>query len=201
MPHSVDREPSLLVSELYYKGAPRRDVIVKRDASTEAGAFTFSLLAGEDAVSNTVCFRPCFEDEWERFERVASVEWTGCEFGSRRAWIVCSRCAGRAARAFISCAALAGELLCHRCAGFRYPSQNRAPWERLSTRIDKIRSELGGLPTRGQPDVPLPQRPRGMHQTTYFRRIQELKLLEAELEDLLETTQLGRLLRVDEHDR
>jgi hypothetical protein len=181
---TVHNRPSILVSELYAKGAPIRDVLVERVLPTVEGRLKAILVPGEHEVTTVVIWPPG-SDTPDRIERRAQVEWQAWRFNSRRPWVCCSWCSRRCSRLFLATGALAGSLLCIKCAGDRYLSQNLTPLERLQARREEIVEELGSEPTtfdkRYRYFVP---RPKGMHLRRFFLLINELEAIEEELERL-----------------
>jgi hypothetical protein len=73
-------------------------------------------------------------------------------------------------------------LVCRRCARLLYPSQLMSAWERAKVRREKIRARLG--PSEQEPG--LPTRPKGMHQATYERLLDELAELDVKVQAMLE---------------
>jgi hypothetical protein len=181
----VGDQLSFRTSLLYRHGAPCSDREHVFGLENDDGSFQFSVVPGENSVTVVTSYLPTGEAEWERFERSTPVEWKDTQFNSRRAWIVCSVCANPVNRAFISVKALAGSLLCRRCAGVRYWTQDASLLDRLAARVDALRIQLNGEAVRGITGLPLPPRPRGMHQTTYLRLTYEIVILEGDLSDEL----------------
>ena len=99
-------------------------------------------------------------DHEQLSERIV-IQRTKCHFGGSRPWWFCPRCGRR-------CAILYGgrRFLCRRCHDLRYRSQSLGKGERLLRRAEKIRVGLGGS---GVVFDLFPDKPRGMHQTTYDR--------------------------------
>ncbi|HET7224471.1 MAG TPA: hypothetical protein VFK69_02060 [Candidatus Eisenbacteria bacterium] len=87
------------------------------------------------------------------------VTWTRCNYGGRRAWLVCPHCGRR-------CVDLYGDVCwCRRCLSIGYWSQLRANWiERRRWKAEGIRVRLGGAPDLSHG---FPLRPRGMHRSAY----------------------------------
>ncbi len=101
--------------------------------------------------------------------------WTPCNFGGRRVWFSCPRCARRVAVVYF-----AGSLFaCRHCYGFSYGCQKESPPDRTLRRVGRLRARLGD-PQGGASG--LIQKPKGMHWET-FLSLRE-KLVEAEAQSL-----------------
>jgi hypothetical protein len=91
-----------------------------------------------------------------------AITWTACHFGGRRPWFVCPHCGRRSAVIYI-----AGEYVAYRrCLGLAYASQQEPVRQRGLCKGRKIRDRLGGSTNMA---VAFPDRPKGMHRTTYKR--------------------------------
>jgi hypothetical protein len=121
-----------------------------------------------DAVVLTYRARSRGATAWKSVEQRVPITWTPCYFGGRRPWFVCSvysngRYCGRRVAVLYG----AGELYaCRRCYGLAYASQQGSPMDRGLTKAQKIRERLGG--STDIFDV-FPDKPKGMHWTTYNR--------------------------------
>jgi hypothetical protein len=108
------------------------------------------------------------ENEWRPVQQRVPIVWTMCHLGGRRPWFRCivysgGRCCGRRAAILYG----AGDLYaCRRCYGLAYASQQESPRFRNISRSRKIRMRLGGS---ADLCAPFPQKPRGMHRSTYHR--------------------------------
>jgi hypothetical protein len=100
-------------------------------------------------------------DEWEDITETIPLIETETAFGGRRQWLSCLSCQKR-------CRVIYGGLKfrCRACMGLRYDTQYEPAFARSATRALKIRARLGS--TDGI-DAPFPDRPKGMHRTTYLR--------------------------------
>jgi hypothetical protein len=106
--------------------------------------------------------------EWKQITQRVPITWTGCHFGGRRPWFVCSvyregRYCGRRVAILYGAGAY---FACRRCHGLAYASQQEAVRERGFTRARKILIRLGA-----KPDLfdPFPEKPARMHRRTYER--------------------------------
>jgi hypothetical protein len=188
---TVHDTPSILVSELFTRGAPRPAVAVERELPTRDGVLKVLLIPGENDVTSVVIWPPGSKYSGEPVEHRAVVEWQAWRFESRRAWVLCEWCARRCNRIFLSTTELAGSLLCRRCAGVRYRSQNYNERERLLARRDEILRQLGGRQAEGELQVHVPRRPRRMHYSRYDALVDEL----ADVQDRLSRVVLSRVLQ------
>lgn len=118
---------------------------------------------------------------WEDVEERVSVAWTVCNFGGERPWFICpgTRCSRRVAKLYAG-----GYFICRHCLGLAYESQREAPEYRLMRRERKIRMRLGGSSDLA---ASYPDKPKGMHWTTYTRLYENA--VEAECASLLKATE------------
>jgi hypothetical protein len=188
---TVHGTPSILVSELFAKGAPRPTAMVERELPTAEGVLKVMLAADESYVTAVVIWPPGSKRPGHRVERRAQVEWQPWRFESRRPWILCPSCDKRCSLVFLSTTEPAGALLCRRCAGVRYRSQNYNERERLLARRDEILGKLGDRQGGGELEVHVPRRPRGMHWGRYDALVEEL----AEVQDRLARAFLSGLIQ------
>ena len=98
---------------------------------------------------------------WRDVEQPVAITWSPCRFGGRRPFLCCPRCGRQSAKLF-----LLGDVLCRTCHGLVYPSQRERDLDRAFRRADNIRMKLGGPPGVANP---FPEKPKGMHWTTYNR--------------------------------
>ncbi len=87
-------------------------------------------------------------------------------FGGIRHWLVCPVCGRRRGVLYWSSRLWA----CRGCLGITYPSQREAGANRALRREQEIRRRLGGSTNILEP---FPERPKGMHHTTYRRLVAE----------------------------
>jgi hypothetical protein len=95
-------------------------------------------------------------------EQRVSITWTKCHLGGWRPWFRCS-CGRRAAKLYDGATDF---FACRHCCGLAYESQQLATRDRLISSARKIRMQLGGGPSLFDP---FPDKPRGMHWSTYDR--------------------------------
>ena len=102
------------------------------------------------------------------------VEWTWCNFGGARPWLIC-QCGRRVARLFKGL----GGYYCRSCCGNPvYESQRRSKKARSYLQAYRARQRLGG----SRPVVdPVPARPYRMHRKTYARQCERIRQLEQPL--------------------
>lgn len=103
-------------------------------------------------------------------EQRIGVTWSACAYGGKRPWFTCM-CGRRAAIVY-----LAGPLFaCRHCYRLTYSTQHLDPHGRAIRMRRKIRERLNGSLDL---TAPFPERPKGMHDSTYSRL--RLKSLRAE---------------------
>lgn len=184
----VRGEPiSLQVSSLYERGAPRDDQEHVFATTTDDGHFEFNVIPEHETIKVVTGWRELGASihEAERSERRTRLVWVPWGYGKRpyvRCW-----CGARVSRAFITTNPPAqGMLVCHRCAGARYESQDSFPQARLEERSDGLRVRLRS--NSGAYD-PIPEKPPRMHWRTYDRLKEELVAVEHDLAQLLRAEQ------------
>jgi len=96
---------------------------------------------------------------------IVCLEATRAPFGGQRLWFRCPRCDGR-------CRVLYGtrRIACRRCHRLRYLSQRETKEDRATRAMLKIVRRLN--PDDPDPCNDLPEKPRGMHWTTYDRLVE-----------------------------
>jgi hypothetical protein len=95
-------------------------------------------------------------------EQRVPITWTECHLGGWRPWFRCS-CGRRVAKLYDGADDL---FACRHCCGLAYASQQLCTRDRLISSARKIRMQLGGGPSLFDP---FPDKPRGMHWSTYDR--------------------------------
>jgi hypothetical protein len=116
--------------------------------------------------------------EGEHVRQPVELGWTPCNFGGERPWFLCPGigCGGR-----VAVLHAAGKyFLCRHCYALSYESQRGDKAHRALRRAQKIRKRLGGSANMMEP---FPEKPKGMHWSTYERLWQEHH--EAEMEHLI----------------
>jgi hypothetical protein len=120
------------------------------------------VLSDQDSI---LLFAPSFRGSERRpLVQQVKVTWTPCHLGGQRPWFRCplKSCGRRCAVIY-----LAGEhVACRRCLGLVYSSQQEPVRQRGLCKARKIRDRLGGSANMA---VAFPDRPKGMHRTTYKR--------------------------------
>ncbi len=115
--------------------------------------------------------------EWEDVKEPVPLTWTACNFGGERPWFFCPgvACGRRVAILY----GPGRYFLCRHCYDLVYESQRENEMHRALRRVQTIRKRLGGSANMRKP---FPERPKGMHQETYWRLREEHD--EAEIEQL-----------------
>jgi len=127
------------------------------EVHTELDRVVFSYRRWDDFGRGEICDHPVL------------LEWTLCNYGGRRAWFLCpaNGCGRRVGLLYFK-----GVFLCRKCYGFVYDSQNESPSNRALRRAQSIRMKLGGSTNIVEP---FPQKPKGMHWSTYLQLRKEAK--------------------------
>jgi hypothetical protein len=115
--------------------------------------------------------------EWEDVQEPVSLVWTACNFGGWRPWFICpgAACGRRVAVLY----GPGKYFLCRHCYDLFYESQRENEMHRALRRAQVIRERLGGSANMMKP---FPEKPKGMHWSTYERLWWEHD--EAEMEQL-----------------
>ena len=116
----------------------------------------------------------CIELRNQTVPQNIRVEWTWCNFGGSRPWLIC-QCGKRVARLFMGL----GGYYCRSCCGNPvYESQRRSKKARSFLQAYRLRQRLGG----SRPVVdPVPARPYSMKGKTYARICERIRRLERSL--------------------
>jgi hypothetical protein len=111
-----------------------------------------------------------WSSEWKLVEQSLRITWTKCALGGRRPWFVCNseknsvlRCDRRVAKIYLGANPV---FACRQCQRLSYASQNKTARLRLIGKAMKIRMQLGGSPNLFDP---FPNKPKGLHSSTYER--------------------------------
>lgn len=100
--------------------------------------------------------------EWEHIEQLIYFDYTPCNYGGKRIWLLCPHCSRR-----VSCIYGAGTyFLCRHCYDLNHQSQHEDYFDRQLTKAQGIRKKLGGSRSLAEP---FPEKPKGMHWKTFGR--------------------------------
>lgn len=105
------------------------------------------------------------ESTWHAFNRLLTLERTTMHLGGERVWWHCPRCDRRVAMLYGG-----RELACRHCWGLTYRCRNETREDSASRQANKVRRKLG-WPVGILNDIG--DRPKGMHQRTYLRLLNE----------------------------
>ena len=101
--------------------------------------------------------------EWQAMEYPVTLEWTPCNLGGRRAWLLCpARGCGRRVAVLFGGSIFA----CRHCHKLAYQCQRETDDDRAMRRADTIRRRLGWGAGIANPEG---GKPKGMHWRTYQR--------------------------------
>jgi hypothetical protein len=106
--------------------------------------------------------KSAYEDEWTKIEEDVYLDWTPCNFGGKRPWLLCPRCRRRVALIY----SVGKRFLCRHCYRITYSSQCESLHDRLLRKSRKIRKKLEAGVSIYEPVM---FKPKGMHQTTFDR--------------------------------
>lgn len=111
---------------------------------------------------------------WEEVEQIIFFDQTPCNYGGHRKWFLCSRCERRVE---ILCGLQGPDkyFLCRDCHNLTYASCNTHPRKRLFSKANKLKRKIGVEP--GIMDF-IPEKPKGMHHSTFYRIVREIQRLE-----------------------
>lgn len=98
----------------------------------------------------------------ERRECRVGIMETPQPFGGQRHWFLCPGCSRRCCVLYLT-----ANILCRKCLGVNYQSERTSAWTGWR-RMERIRKRLRGYPTGGT-HAPCPDRPKGVHRSTYNR--------------------------------
>jgi len=104
--------------------------------------------------------------EWREVRNPVALAWTPCHYGGQRPWFICPDCGRRVGKLYSATRCF----LCRHCCGLVYKSQREDVQDRLLRRIQRIRGKLGAR--SGWIFDLLPDKPKGMHNSTWFRLFQ-----------------------------
>lgn len=105
-------------------------------------------------------------DEWESIKEPVRLDRTPCHYGGERLWFLCPACSKRVA----VLASHGKRFVCRHCHKMYYGSQQEGYMDRLIRKVRKIRKRLGA--TDDLTEL-VWIKPKGMHQKTFDRLIQE----------------------------
>ena len=99
------------------------------------------------------------------FRQIVDLVFTSPHYGGVRPWFACPECDKRVGVLFLP---FHGRhtWACRHCWNLRYLSQRLTPWFRLSRRARQLAQHLS---TRHLDDGEFPEKPKGMHWSTYYR--------------------------------
>jgi hypothetical protein len=121
----------------------------------------------------------------EDVEQKIYFAYTPCNYGGERIWFMCPSCGRRCAIIY----SYGKYFACRICCNLTYESCNETPRDRRFNKANKLRERIGARPGAFNP---LPySKPKGMHQTSWDRIMDEIQQLER-----IGIAQLGRMLGV-----
>lgn len=175
--------PRVIISQLY--GPRSKGVVSIAMSNGYSGLIRVELTVHEDHV---VCSYRNDEDasSSSRLPPRVRVEWQPVGEEGRRAWFVCGGCGKRRRSLYLIKAGFGPvELVCRSCGGFRYPSQDVDPVERLASEISGIHARLGSQVSADPYYIrraPWPARPKGVHMRIYRELLADLAAKQSAME-------------------
>jgi len=127
----------------------------------QTGAINYQVK--ESGIKLTYNFRTDNIGEWQAIEQFVSFDYTPCNYGGKRTWLLCTGCNRR-----VTCIYVVGKyFLCRHCYGLNHQSQHEDYYDRQLSKAQGIRTKLGGSASLASP---FPEKPKGMHWKTYWQQ-------------------------------
>jgi len=124
------------------------------------GSIGYNIEGPEDGQATAL--RLVYSVNGEPTQERVPLDWTACNYGGARPWVLCPRCSRRVAILYGG-----RRFLCRHCHGLTYASTRQDASDRAIEKARKIQKRLGG---DGNMTRPLPwQKPKGMHWDTFNR--------------------------------
>lgn len=131
-----------------------------------------------------------FASNGQSYSQQVNIAYTPCNYGGQgRPWLLCG-CGRRTNRLF-----LAGGMrfVCRKCTGKKYQSQSLAPEDRQVHTIRKLQKKLDKA---GEYEIwDFPEKPKGMHSSTYERVTDDLAQVMARREAVMDVRMASVLRR------
>jgi len=130
---------------------------------------------------------------WKDVAQVVFFDQTPCNYGGHRKWFLCSQCQSRV-EILYGLLRANKYFLCRDCHNLTYTSCNTHPRKRLFDKANKLKRKIGVDP--GIMDS-IPEIPKGMHHSTFYRIVHEIQKLEylGDLALLKKMENIGNTLR------
>lgn len=126
-----------------------------------------------------------------------AISWTPCHLGGERPWLHCPSCDRRVGKLYSG-----SVFACRHCMRLNYPSQQASKRDRPLSQAWTLRRRLGCDAGPFEYPAEYIRRPKGMHRTTFAKRIEKLARIELQAVANVETfiaaleRTTGRTLRV-----
>ena len=118
-----------------------------------------------EALRLTYRYRRGYGGEWQDVTDRIRIEWTPCNLGGERPWLMCPGCRKRRA---VLCGGT--YFRCRECHGLAYESSRESVLERTDRKLRKLRERMGDENAWiGPADLWYPEKPKGMHWCTWER--------------------------------
>ena len=142
----------------------RRGILVPGNSNTMNWSRAGERVASIQMFCGLVGLRLMYRSNGSDVDETIPFTWTRTRFGGRRQWFECPRCRWPKRVLYGG-----HRFRCRKCRGLRYESQYEAPGLGAVERAQKIRKRLGDREGSAFDDDPFPDKPKGMHWTTYRR--------------------------------
>jgi hypothetical protein len=118
-------------------------------------------------------YKISYDGESKKINYEIPLSWTSCNYGGKRPWFICpgKDCGRRVAKLY----SRHGYFLCMHCHDLVYSSQREGKESRLLYKAQRIYKRLG---VNSRDDLYSEPKPKGMHQKTYDKLIEEAHELE-----------------------
>lgn len=102
------------------------------------------------------------DDKWVEVAQVAKFDWTPCNYGGKRVWLLCPQCGKRVVVLYVRWR----KFLCRHCLDINYSSQHESRPDRLMRKALRIRERLGASTDLNRKIL---FKPKYMHEKTFDR--------------------------------
>ena len=109
-----------------------------------------------------------FAANGQSYDQQVNATYTPCNYGGKgRLWMQCV-CGGRTNKLYF----YRMQFVCRKCTGLAYSSQSLSPTDRGTNAVRRIQNKLD--PAGGYEILEVPNKPKGMHSSTYERVTEKL---------------------------
>ena len=126
-----------------------------------------------------------YGEEWKQENERIAFDWTPCNYGGSRQWLICPHCGKRVAIVY----GLDSGFLCRHCYDLPYSSQSETQLDRMYRKVRKIRRKLDNGDGYFNPDnltESIIHKPKGMHWKTFNRLAKQEQDLDFYVDKMLD---------------